>query len=137
MRYSYRIEGRPGHRRKATPTGRIVWERVLTPNARVHYMPRHEVKQHDQASVMVATRGNLPAAPLQAATVHVTLHWGGNRRRDPDNTTGLLKGVMDGLVSAGVLADDSFDVVQRLSVSIVPLQPGESDYYHVIVEAEA
>ena len=37
-------------------------------------------------------------------------------RRDPDNALAACKPCIDGLVDAGILRDDSFDVVQELVV---------------------
>ena len=37
-------------------------------------------------------------------------------RRDPDNATSAVKPCIDGLVDAGILRDDSFDVIEELTV---------------------
>lgn len=50
-----------------------------------------------------------PEAPLERAKVDITYYFPNKRRRDPDNYSG--KFILDGLVRAGVLADDSFNNV--------------------------
>ena len=47
-----------------------------------------------------------PHAPLTKAAVRLVYHFSDNRRRDPDNYSGKM--ILDGLVSAGILTDDSF-----------------------------
>ena len=51
-----------------------------------------------------------PAKPYQKAIVAIEYHFKDKRRHDPDNYAG--KFIMDGLVAAGIIADDSFDVVE-------------------------
>ncbi len=51
--------------------------------------------------------------------VTITLHWyerrvGRKRGRDPDNIMAAVKFVLDGLVDAGVLADDGVDDVRAI-----------------------
>lgn len=48
--------------------------------------------------------------PRFQGPVHITFHWfepAGGRRRDLDNVAFAKKFILDGLVSAGVIADDS------------------------------
>jgi Holliday junction resolvase RusA-like endonuclease len=47
-------------------------------------------------------------APNVKAVVSVLFRFPDRKRRDPDNYTAGLKGVLDGLVQAGVLRDDDF-----------------------------
>lgn len=47
-----------------------------------------------------------PRKPIQHAVVRVTYHFKDKRRRDPDNYSGKM--ILDGLVRAGIIADDSF-----------------------------
>lgn len=54
---------------------------------------------------MIASRER-PAWPLERAVIRATFHFGCKRRRDPDNLLASLKGAFDGLVDAGILADD-------------------------------
>lgn len=47
-----------------------------------------------------------PAKPIKKALVVLTYYFKDKRRRDPDNYSG--KFILDGLVKAGILQDDSF-----------------------------
>ncbi len=47
-----------------------------------------------------------PAQPLKKAVVTITYYFKDKRRRDPDNYSGKM--ILDGLVRAGILKDDSF-----------------------------
>lgn len=47
-----------------------------------------------------------PAKPLERAIVTLEYHFKDKRRRDPDNYSGKM--ILDGLTSAGIIADDSF-----------------------------
>lgn len=47
-----------------------------------------------------------PPAPLEHASVTLVYCFGDNRRRDPDNYSGKM--ILDGLVKAGIIRDDSF-----------------------------
>lgn len=51
-----------------------------------------------------------PQAPFSCAKVTVTYFFTDHRRRDPDNYSG--KFLLDGLVSAGILKDDSFQCIE-------------------------
>lgn len=48
-----------------------------------------------------------PAQPLKKAVVTLTYYFKDKRRRDPDNYSGKM--ILDGLVKAGILQDDSFN----------------------------
>ena len=47
-----------------------------------------------------------PPKPLKRAVVRITYHFPDKRRRDPDNYSGKM--LLDGLVRAGIISDDSF-----------------------------
>lgn len=51
-----------------------------------------------------------PEAPIYTAKVTLTYYFRDKRRRDPDNYSGKL--ILDGLVSAGIIADDSFSNIK-------------------------
>lgn len=55
-----------------------------------------------------------PKEPVKKATVNLIYHFRDKRRRDPDNYSGKM--ILDGLVKAGILIDDNFDVI-TLAVS--------------------
>lgn len=64
----------------------------------------------DEASFEVGFRRPMHTGPLR-----VTITIRGKPRGDPDN---LEKGILDGLVDAGVLADDRCKIVRSLHVDI-------------------
>lgn len=47
-----------------------------------------------------------PAKPIKKSIVKLTYYFKDNRRRDPDNYSGKM--LLDGLVRAGIIEDDSF-----------------------------
>lgn len=59
--------------------------------------------------VKAAVGRNKPVKPYSNVIVRITYHFPTKHRRDPDNYSG--KFLLDGLVNAGVLEDDSFDCI--------------------------
>ena len=47
--------------------------------------------------------------PIAQSVVTLAYCFGDNRRRDPDNYSGKM--ILDGLVKAGIIVDDSFDKI--------------------------
>jgi Holliday junction resolvase RusA-like endonuclease len=54
--------------------------------------------------------------PPLRVTVEITAICKTHQRRDPDNFTASIKPILDGMVDAGCLMDDSFAVIECLSV---------------------
>lgn len=50
-----------------------------------------------------------PPEPLKKATVKIKYYFTDRRRRDPDNYSGKM--ILDGLTKCGIIADDSFFVI--------------------------
>lgn len=65
-----------------------------------------EIKKEWALLVAVYCRPR-PPAPLEHASVTLVYCFGDNRRRDPDNYSGKM--ILDGLVKAGIIRDDSFE----------------------------
>ncbi len=59
---------------------------------------------------LVKTAANYKGEPIKKAIVRITYYFKGRRRRDPDNYSG--KFILDGLVKAGVIEDDSFNNIK-------------------------
>ena len=80
----------------------------LSPNKRHHYMylAPHKFIARAWAKDLVCQQGE-PETPYDLA--HITITWvaGDKRRRDPDNLFASMKSYIDGLVDAGLIADDS------------------------------
>lgn len=66
------------------------------------------------AFIWSETRGKLPEKPLELASISITRH--SHRMLDYDGLVGSMKPVVDALVSAGVLKDDSWSVLGRWNV---------------------
>lgn len=60
-------------------------------------------------------RGKLPATPLKKARITITRHFW--RTLDYDGLVGSMKPIVDALVTAGVLVDDSWAVTGPWVVS--------------------
>lgn len=82
--------------------------RVLSPNARVHWAKRAQfAKEFRQLAHWKTHALILRAGPkLKAARVEYVFHFQNRRRRDVDNFSAMMKPALDGIVDAGLLADD-------------------------------
>ena len=81
---------------------------ALRPNARVHYHARGRAVKQYRGLARVLARSAMTGTPRwTAATVGATWYFPTQRRRDRDNLLASLKAAFDGLVDAGLLADDS------------------------------
>lgn len=67
-----------------------------------------------------------PPEPLPRAAVTLLYHFKDQRRRDPDNYSGKM--ILDGLTRAGIIADDSFAVID-LRLKAVCDKRGETEIY--------
>ena len=80
--------------------------RECHPNARPHFMARaRAVKRYRNLAGTVGYCSR-PPAPLEGPTITARWRFGTAHRRDPDNLLASLKAGIDGLVDAGVLAND-------------------------------
>ena len=80
----------------------------LNPNKRHHYMKLANAKRHakDEAMALVYEQGR-PETPYESCHIIITFVAGDKRRRDVDNLYSSMKSFIDGLVAAGLIADDS------------------------------
>lgn len=105
------IRGLPGYTEKRRP--------ALNPNARVHWSVKARVKRNDRERTYVAClAAGMAGLELANAYVTVRLRFRTGTRRDSDNMTGLIKGVLDGLVDAKVIGDDAPRVIGDPSVVV-------------------
>ena len=72
-----------------------------------------EVKKKWEALVKTCCKP-VPDKPIQKTQVTLNYYFPDNRRRDPDNYSGKM--ILDGLVRAGILVDDSFHCVDLFLV---------------------
>lgn len=91
MMYRYELPGIPPSNNK-----------YIGRNVRWEYQA---VKKQWAALINLSCRPK-PPQPLKKAVVRLIYHFPDNRRRDPDNYSGKM--ILDGLVRAGIIADDSF-----------------------------
>ena len=84
----------------------------LSPNKRQHPMASYKAKRvaKDEAILLVKEQG-VPPEAFQRAVIDITFIAADKRRRDPDNLFASCKAYIDGLVEAGLIKDDSADVV--------------------------
>ena len=84
----------------------------LSPNKRLHHMQLYQAKllAKEEMYLRVLEQGRPRTSMPQA---HITITWVAKdkRRRDIDNLFASMKASIDGLVFAGVIADDSADCV--------------------------
>ena len=99
-----------------------------TMNSRTHWARRKEAARAAHKLVLGAVTGvgGPPATPYTGAGIHLVFFLPDRRRRDVDNLIAASKSYIDGLVHAGVLTDDSPDVVNWMvaEVRIRPREPG-------------
>lgn len=96
---------------------------LLTSNqARVHWATRARRVKNIRASAQAAARmvskpwfEGMPCSAPVTAEVEVT--WPDRRRRDAHNLQPTIKAAIDGIVDAGLLADDSDQHIKALTIT--------------------
>lgn len=78
---------------------------------RQNYHEYRELKKQWEAIVYYRCRPK-PPQPLTNVYVKITYYFPTRHRRDPDNYNGVF--ILDGLVKAGILKDDSFECITLL-----------------------
>lgn len=86
-----------------------------------------DVKKH-WARLIAMCCNPKPLKPIERAVVRLEYHFGDKRRRDPDNYSGKM--ILDGLTSAGIIKDDSFQCIE-LQLNAVCDKGG---YTEIIIE---
>jgi len=69
-----------------------------------------------KTATIAAVGGRHPETPLPSVRLVLVALTKTRGRRDPDNFAAACKPIIDGLVLAGVLVDDSFAVIRELVV---------------------
>ena len=86
-------------------------------NSRGHWTQRaFEVASWRLVAKQAANRAGIPK--LDVVYVQLEMTPSDMRRRDPDNLAGALKPVLDGIVDAGVIPDDSWRHVAGVALSV-------------------
>lgn len=81
----------------------------------MHFMKRAKLKETWESIVSKACMEH-GAYPMNKVSVTLEFYFPDKRRRDPDNYGFSAKFLLDGLVKAGVLSDDSFDEISELRI---------------------
>lgn len=82
--------------------------------------------------ILEAVGRNKPKIPIELATVTLCYHFPDKRRRDPDNYSG--KFILDGLVNAGVIKDDSF---KNINLRLLGKHDKQNPRTEVTIEEES
>lgn len=90
----------------------------LSQNARVHWHERARLTRIAKAdgyamTIVAMDEVGLIQPRWSKARMHTTFYWASNRRRDVDNANSRLKATIDGIVQAGLIADDSYEVLTK------------------------
>lgn len=86
--------------------------RFMGRSAKGFHFAYQEEKKKWEWLVRAAVGRNKPDKPLRKATVEITYYFKTRHRRDPDNYSG--KFLLDGLVRAGAIEDDSFSNIDLI-----------------------
>ncbi|NJQ14196.1 hypothetical protein [Streptomyces bohaiensis] len=122
--------------------------RLLSSNERVHYRRRAEITAAIRAAAMAGCsehpglRAAMAAVPaghpaMDHAYILGVLHPGSRRRIDPANFYPSFKAAVDGLVDAGLLADDDHTRVVGPDMRLGPISPRVPRISLVITELTA
>lgn len=82
--------------------------------------------------ILEAVGRDKPKEPIELAAVTLCYHFPDKRRRDPDNYSG--KFILDGLVNAGVIKDDSFS---NINLKLLGKYDKENPRTEIIIEEVA
>lgn len=94
----------------------------LSLNDRLHHMVKaKKVSEWRKAASVALRAAQVPScARVRAGLAYYPAQ---NRRRDPDNLVATMKPVVDALVDAGVVPDDTQEFVERTWPVIMPAEP--------------
>lgn len=81
---------------------------------RMHHYEQARHKRHWEAVTIKEVKAQGLQAVSGPVVVTYQFHFTDRRRRDPDGYAYSAKAIQDGLVQAGILPDDNFDIVKEL-----------------------
>lgn len=105
----------------------------LAMNDRMHWAKKAAITKEVRSTTATLTRVlHIPACQR----IHVTLHYvpRDSRRRDPEGLVATQKPCIDGLVDAGIVADDSPEYLTWSPPVIDPANSNEPHLYLLIEE---
>lgn len=91
-----------------------VLPKSLNKKLRSHWTKNYQENNRFDFAIAVQTQSRKPVEPLRKASLTIISHY--YRMRDYDGLVGSMKPVVDALVSAGVLHDDSWGVLGAWNV---------------------
>lgn len=98
--------------------------RDLHPNARVHWARKAKaVKAYRTEAWAAALQLRLGRPMWRRASVRTTFYVPNAHRRDPDGLASSCKAIFDGIVDAGVLADDDQLVIYPATLTVDRVNP--------------
>ncbi len=71
------------------------------------------IKKYRKLAKEAVACAKIETSPWQKVSVKAQFYFKNKRRRDPDNATGSLKAAYDGIVDAGLVADDDYEHMER------------------------
>ena len=114
----------PTHRTRDGKT-KILW---INANSRQHWAQRAKAtKQWREAAFRTTLQTHIP--PLDRAHITVTIHKTRDGRWDPANLAPTAKAIVDGLIDANVLPDDSSEYLEGPDMRAGT----KADHPHVVV----
>lgn len=123
----------------AVKTGRwtivLPWETPpLTLNQRFAHPAQQWalVKKVRSTAALLARSQRIP--PLGRCRVTLTWYVRTKHRRDADNVTATLKALCDGLVDAGIVTDDTPDLMDK-RMPVITYRPGVAPAVEILIEA--
>lgn len=118
-RLEFRIDGLP---------------KVITNGSQGSWKASHFHKKKWKRAVAFAVRYKEPESPLKAAKVECVRH--SSVKPDRDNLAASFKACVDGLVDAGVLEDDSDEIIKEMNYRWEKAKPGKGFIMIVVEEVE-
>ena len=105
----------------------------LTSNQRIHWRQRAALTKEVRERTAFKAEG-IPA--MKACTVSLTWVVNDKRRRDADNLVPTLKAMCDGLVDAGVVPDDTPQLMHKV-MPVIVYYPDAVAFMHLEIEEQA
>ena len=94
-------------------------DKALFPNTagkKLHWAQRSELRAIAKEEAYWLAYNKLDK-PFERATIDIFVTAGDNRRRDLDGFVSAVKSYIDGIVLAGIIKDDNYFVVPRISIT--------------------
>jgi len=94
--------------------------KILQPNCTIatinsRFMKAAATKRYRRMAREAVEAEQIETMPWGKASVQVVFYFKTNHRRDQDNAMGSLKSAYDGIVDAGLVEDDDYEHMKRIS----------------------